>query len=61
MSGGGMMAAGGMQQRMAGGNPGMQQRMQMQQQMTQMNPSGMPQQVIGFLPGSLRKKLVKSM
>ena len=37
--------AGGMQQRMpGGGNPGMQ-RMQMQQQMGQMNPSGMPQQV----------------
>merc|ERR1719384_2035063 len=38
------MMAGGMQQRMpGGGNPGMQ-RMQMQQQMGQMNPSGMPQQ-----------------
>merc|ERR1719412_3557791 len=38
------MMAGGMQQRMpGGGNPGMQ-RMQMQQQMGQMNPSGMSQQ-----------------
>jgi len=44
---GGNMMAGGMQQRMAvGGNPGMQQRMQMQQQNMVMNPSGMPQRMM---------------
>merc|ERR1712008_595256 len=43
----GTMMAGGMQQRMAvGGNPGMQQRMQMQQQNMVINPSGMPQRMM---------------